>query len=173
MTLGVVVQSDSYPGHLALTALHVGLVKDQVCQPSPKDDPGAQPIGPIVDADEEAALIQVDPTPASVGAILGLPYVHGFVSADELPNLLNAHAPVTKSGRTTGVTSGVIDGMAGDGRVTIRAVHDHAKLASGGDSGSIWMTPDGRAVALHYGGDGTVAFARAFHRVVDRFQLRL
>jgi hypothetical protein len=173
VTLGVVVQSEQYPGDLALTAMHVGFVDDRVSQPSPQDSTVATEIGTIVDAGESAALVQLDGLDASVGEIMGLARLSGCVSAEELQQMWSTGARVQKSGRTTGVTSGTIDGIGGDGTVTLRASAAGRDLACGGDSGSIWVTPDGRGVALHYGGDDTAGFAQALYRIVGHFQLRV
>jgi hypothetical protein len=64
---------------------------------------------------------------------------------------------VVKSGRTTGVTRGVIDGTDG-GEFTV--VPDPAfpapmgEISSGGDSGSLWLSSNSfRAMGLHYAGE--------------------
>lgn len=74
---------------------------------------------------------------------------------------------VVKYGRSTGLTSGVISGVAGSARLTyggipwlIRSIvaidpPEPGRLVSGpGDSGSCWVTdePGHRAVALHFAG---------------------
>lgn len=173
LTLGLVVRrSDQQADHL-ITAIHAGTIGSDVFSPAPPDAPGGRRLGQVVDADEETALVRIDdPTEDAVGAVLGLPLVRDWVKEDELPVLLARQASLMKSGRTTAVTRGVMDGISG-GAITVRRAPGSPELACGGDSGSIWMTDDGRAVGMHYGGDGKVALAWAMHRICDRFDLRV
>jgi hypothetical protein len=81
---------------------------------------------------------------------------------------------VTKSGLTTGVTFGVIDGVT---RREFTIVPDPdkmprgAEISAGGDSGSVWLAADtSAAVGLHYAGelDPTPEGERAWaYRMVD------
>jgi hypothetical protein len=173
LTLGMVVRRLNETADFAITAIHLGVAGSEVFLPAPTDAPGGPRLGQVVEAGEETALIAIDdPARDIVGAVIGAPLVRDWVRADELPHLLAARARLTKSGRTTAVTQGLLEGLS-DGTITIGRAPGARELACGGDSGSIWMTADGRAVALHYGGDGKVALAWALHRVFDRFNLRL
>ena len=83
---------------------------------------------------------------------------------------------ITKAGRKTGVTTGIIDGVGGiqtvnytDGKQrTIRYVTHimpavvGAQTSQGGDSGSWWLnTADSRAVGLHFAGSDEPEYALA------------
>ena len=90
---------------------------------------------------------------------------------------------VTKSGRTTGVTEGDVDGVGRfkviygtqewriDGfkiRVGDRANPGNIEITSAGDSGAIWYDPDtAEGLGLHYAGEGdsapTAEFSLACH----------
>lgn len=64
---------------------------------------------------------------------------------------------VTKSGRNTGTTFGIIDGV-GTRKITIvpdpQRPSPHGEISSSGDSGSVWLQVDGlNAVGLHYAGE--------------------
>jgi endonuclease G len=96
---------------------------------------------------------------------------------------------VVKSGRTTGVTYGVITGVDGyrvenyDGRrqVIRNIIHiaqspEGGAVSSAGDSGSIWMEHGAnRAVGLHFAGSDTPEYglALAMPQVLDALQVTL
>ena len=66
---------------------------------------------------------------------------------------------MTKSGRTTGVTSGTVSDLDFDGHghtdqiIVERDPDDEAPISDGGDSGSVWLDSSNRIVGLHWGGD--------------------
>jgi hypothetical protein len=64
---------------------------------------------------------------------------------------------VTKSGRTTGTTSGVVEGVSADEFTVIPIPgfpEADIEISAPGDSGSIWLDiTDGYAVGLHYAGE--------------------
>ena len=74
-------------------------------------------------------------------------------------------------GAATDRTTGVLDGReTTSGSVSI--VSDTGDLlADRGDCGAIWMTTDGRAVALHYAGQDSRVLAQAMYNVRDVFGL--
>lgn len=97
---------------------------------------------------------------------------------------------VTKSGRRTGVTEGIIDGVGGirvmpyagfDFFQTIREIAHIAPLntdnvSAGGDSGSWWLERSTRrAVALHFAGSDNPDFALAISmpKVLDALRVTL
>lgn len=96
---------------------------------------------------------------------------------------------VVKSGRTTGVTYGVITGVDGyrvenyDGRrqvirniIHIAQAPEGGTVSSAGDSGSIWMEQStNKAVGLHFAGSDSPEYglALAMPQVLDALQVNL
>lgn len=92
---------------------------------------------------------------------------------------------VWKSGRTTGVTSAQITDVNADvdvdygGSLGTRTVHNQLSIGGGGavslpgDSGSLWVDDEMRAVGLNFAGsdDGTVATANPIEFVIDALQI--
>lgn len=154
-TLGSVFRSSKYEGLLGLTSAHLAPdPREHVFAPSPVDREGGLDLGEVVaiDYDYGASLIRIRTPGAAVGAVMGLPNICGFMYGEELHEAALSRKWVTKSGRTTGVTRARITGISSSGTITLTASDGVSEIASGGDSGSIWMTDDGRAVGLHFAG---------------------
>ena len=118
-----------------------------------------------LDADMDAAIARLNGVRGHTRDIIGLNPIPGI----ETPALgMN----VTKSGRTTGVTQGVIDGISWSGTINYQnhgpnTFHDQIhivprppwpavdyEVSRGGDSGSAWINEaTGRAVGLHFAGE--------------------
>lgn len=66
---------------------------------------------------------------------------------------------VTKSGRTTGTTFGIIDGVSSTEFTMIpdpQRPSPNGEISSGGDSGSVWLdTTNLHAIGLHFAGEGS------------------
>lgn len=175
-TLGVVLEHEG-GGLGALTADHVVEASPAVFQPPS----GNQQVGQVVDSDASlrAAVINVSGSPADVGRFLGIPQPLTGVATDIMA-LVAARTPVWKSGERTGVTRGFVAGFD-DSVVRIGAASSGGppEVACGGDSGSIWITHDGRGVGLYYGGiqnggsEATIGFAQSLGPILDRFSLRV
>jgi endonuclease G len=119
-----------------------------------------------LDRDADAALAKLTGARGYSRDILGLSPIPGV---EEKPTLgMN----LTKSGRTTGVTEGVIDGVSLSVTInyhggTVQTFHDQIhivplppwpdedyEVSMGGDSGSVWVDKDtGKAVGLHFAGE--------------------
>ena len=110
-------------------------------------------------ANLDAAVATLTDERAVVSQPWGLPAVRGV-------NLAQLGMRVEKSGRTTGVTRGIVTGVdgtqrmyyAGAGYRVIRRVISitpgDAELSRGGDSGSFWIEEgQGNVVALHFAGN--------------------
>jgi endonuclease G len=96
---------------------------------------------------------------------------------------------VIKSGRTSGVTYGVIDGLEGEYPIyyggtwhTIKHVHrivpqvGKSEVSRPGDSGSWWLEqPTGKAVALHFAGqnDPETALGIAMPQVLEALNVEI
>jgi hypothetical protein len=91
--------------------------------------------------------------------------------------------PVTKSGRTTGTTFGVIDGVSAD-EFTIVPDTGHpapsGEISASGDSGSVWLRlADSAALGLHYAGErepdpnAERAWAKRMARVAEELKFKL
>jgi endonuclease G len=112
----------------------------------------------------------------------------------ELGPVLGSLAPmvdmrVTKSGRGSGITTGIIDGIEGEYPVPyaglwrkIKYVHRivarHDEASRGGDSGSWWLEEDSRkAVGLHFAGYDSdwedTALAMAMPQVLDALNIEI
>jgi hypothetical protein len=65
---------------------------------------------------------------------------------------------VTKSGRTTGTTRGMVEGVSTNEFTVVPVPGEWQELSQGGDSGSIWLEQISHAaVGLHYGGETSTA----------------
>jgi hypothetical protein len=175
-TLGAVVRSRRFPDTLlGLTADHVVGMHGRIYQPGRVDSAGPAPIGYVVDVSPTncAALVRLDAR-ANLDVVIDLPSITGFATPAQLEALVVRRAHVRKSGRSTGVTTGRVNGLNSlNGAVAIGFVPESTEpeLACEGDSGAIWMTADGTAVALHYGGAPALAKAQAMHSIVREFDL--
>lgn len=118
-----------------------------------------------LDSDMDAAIATLNGSRGYSRDVLGLSPILGI----EHPAL---GMEVCKSGRTTGVTEGVIDGLGFSGAITYQhgptnTFHGQIHIvprppwpsadyetSKGGDSGSVWIDQaSGKAVGLHYGGE--------------------
>ncbi len=109
--------------------------------------------------------------------ILGRGTINGFTAAQ-------LGMMVTKAGRTTGVTSGVITDVSADIDIEYddgtrnmmdQLVIEGTNASLPGDSGSVWADDGGRAVGLNFAGqsDGSIAFANRFENVMSALQINL
>lgn len=127
----------------------------------------------------DGALIRIDPDISYVTNYLG--YYSGVKGINELAGVGTA---VHKLGRTTGHTNGeivqtdvVVDVMYGNGivrfedQIAIRAIGDVAPFSAGGDSGSIIVDSDDKAVALLFAGDSVTTYANPIDEVVEQLKI--
>ena len=195
-TLGGFVQDRSTGEYMILSNFHVlaghafappGL---RTLQPSPQD--GGAPGDAVATLVRDAMSDSMD---AAVATLLpGMEFVNyqidlGGVTGRGLPAL---DMIVTKSGRTTGVTTGIVDGIGGSGvlinyggfsRLIKNVIHivpaaaTTGMVSAGGDSGSWWLDQDSRqAVALHFAGSAdfqNYALAIQMPQVLDSLQVDL
>lgn len=87
---------------------------------------------------------------------------------------------VVKSGRTTGTTHGMIEGVSEKEFTIVPVPGQNDEISSGGDSGSVWLEEKSHAaVGLHYGGDTSVlpederAWAKRITRVASALNIVL
>lgn len=174
-TAGMVVRSSYFHDLLLLTCNHVAGAHERVFQPSPHDSRTARLIGETcaVSNSDLASLVRIVGGPADVGLVLGLPAITGVVNRDALIALCAQHAIVKKSGRSTGVTAGELDGLGSTGTVSITNLADspQPEVACAGDSGAIWMTAQGKAVAMHFAGEPWRASAQAVGLIAKHLKL--
>jgi Trypsin-like peptidase domain len=117
--------------------------------------------------------IPVDPTIMGIGVPTG--------AGDPTLNLL-----VRKSGRTTGLTEGVVrvvrfdvfsveydQGMVRVDDVIVIESTTSKLFSKSGDSGSAIIDPQGRVVALLFGGSDVVTYAIPIKRILKRFKVRI
>jgi hypothetical protein len=190
-TLGCLVK-DSIGNIYILSNNHVlantnrASIGDRICQPGP-DDNGRS-------CDQLGSLHAFKPLVSGVNYIdgaLALPltpyrnYVRpdilsmGYVNGEILPRL---EMNVKKSGRTTGLTQGIISilkayvqvnyGHFGTFTFDDQIVIEPGQFSSGGDSGSLVVDSDNRAVGLLFAGSGTFTLANPFHYVRDFLGVR-
>lgn len=126
----------------------------------------------------DAAIAQFENSIAISRSILGIGIPTGV--GDPSPNLL-----VRKSGRTTGLTEGIIrvvnfdifniqydQGMVRvDNVIVIEGVS--GPFSKPGDSGSAIVDHQGRVVALLFAGTDVVTFAIPIRRILRRFRVRI
>jgi hypothetical protein len=87
---------------------------------------------------------------------------------------------VTKSGRSTGTTHGMIEGVSADEFTVIPVPGRWMELSSGGDSGSVWLeTSSHAAVGLHFAGEASNdprderAWVKRIERVASQLKIAL
>lgn len=179
-TLGAVFRSSKHGGLVGLTSSHLAPDESEhVFAPSPVDRPGGVDLGEVIAIDYEygASLFRVSAPGVSVGALMDLPKISGFMYEEELHEAAIDQMPVVKSGRTTGVTRARITGLSASGTITLTAEDGGGEIARGGDSGSLWVTKGGRAVGLHFAGgvSGGCGWAQAMpmHGIVKNLGLSI
>lgn len=110
-----------------------------------------------------------------------LPGVHASADIETLGPIRGMASPregmrVLKYGAETGLTEGFITSVSGT-LVEIEAgsdAGDEYRLADHGDSGALWVAPNGAAIAMHFqGSDGSRAFARPIEFVLSTLGLSL
>ena len=195
-TLGVLVRRGKQ--NCILTADHVAEAGAEIHQPAPQDGLGHARIGEVVERREDwkALLVRLDKVEKKVekkglakllapkdvelrpvGTLLDLPRMRAVASLEDCSNLWAARTVVVKSGRTTGVTRAVIDGIDSDGVMSLVAAKKGQEISCGGDSGAIWCTEDGVALGIHYAGSvpgaAPLALAAPLWRVMEGWGLSL
>lgn len=155
-TLGCVLYDPISQGPVGLSNYHVlvgdsGRKGDQITQPGTKDPQDI--IGKVTRWHQEldCAIFSINDSRKTRPAIVGLtPSISGI-----LEPLIGMS--VIKSGLTTGVTQGMIDGVSLDEFTIIPKRADPSipyEISAPGDSGSIWLEKtSGKAVGLHYAGE--------------------
>jgi hypothetical protein len=155
-TLGAIVHHDTEDGAFALSNYHVfgrGLPENgiggAVHQPASGLDETRYGHVFAVDVTLDCAIAKVDGPRSTRPAILNLV---DHVAGTESPRL---GLIVTKSGATTGVTSGMIEGVGRRDQFTIvPRPESWGPIADRGDSGAVWInTTTNNAVGLHFGGE--------------------
>jgi len=126
----------------------------------------------------DAAVARFDPRVATADTILGIGPLTG--AGDPSLNLL-----VRKSGRTTGLTEGVVrvvrfdvfDVQYDQGMVRVDDVmvieNTSGPFSRPGDSGSAIVDMQGRLIGLLFAGSDEVTFAIPIRRILRRFKLRV
>ncbi len=175
-TLGAVVLDRTTTAPLGISAYHVlvgdaGQTGDQIVQPARSE--GSAVIGNLLrwSKETDCAVFQFNHSRAISRLILGIPQFPRFYK-DPLVGMA-----VTKSGRTTGVTYGIIDGVNQEGFTIIPDPQHPApdgEISSPGDSGAIWLeSASGAAVGLHVAGESDPdpaaerAWAKRINKVLD------
>lgn len=181
-TLGVVVFDAVTGAAMGLSNHHVlvsatGQVGDPVVQPA-QNDP-ANIIGTVArwNIGLDCAVCTLQTTRAISTSIVDFP---GGVAGARPPLIGMA---VAKSGRTTGTTRGIIDGVS---PLELTVVPDPAhpapngEISAGGDSGSVWLeVSSSRAIGLHYAGEtdpnpaAERAWAKRMVNVLNALNVRL
>jgi hypothetical protein len=186
-TLGAAAYDIAGGGQLLLSNWHVlcgapDCVKGEAIVQPGTFDGGSAPVDTMAALERFAHTDRVDAAVAAVNgerflsdAIAGIGLLRGVGQAT-----LGMH--VRKSGRTTGVTSGVVDDISADVEVDgllfrgqIVAVPDgDGKVIDGGDSGSLVVDDLNLAVGLAFAGalDGSSMIANQIQDVIDALQIR-
>jgi hypothetical protein len=156
-TLGLVVETNRF-GMCALTARHLGEFEGTVFyQPALRDSEHIpRRVGVVVDGLPALDVIIVAlEEEGALGSILEIGTVREFASASFVTELCASKRVVTKSGRSSGVTRGIVASLSPLGRLTIRTRDGRAGelLSCPGDSGAVWTTLDGVVVGVHVEGE--------------------
>lgn len=176
-TLGAIVWDRTNGRPCILSNWHV-LCGSAACQAGePIYQPGRLDGGTAVDTvatlkrwllggEADAALAELNGARAHTRDMLGLDPIAGI---EEAPTI---GMSVIKTGRTTGITEGLIDGLSMSvsinyGDAGVQSFHDQIRIvphppwpgvdyevSKGGDSGSVWLNKaNGKAVGLHFAGE--------------------
>lgn len=176
-TMGAVVFDATTGAPMALTNNHVfvgnrpnAAVGDQVNQPGTT---GANDsIGTVARRNRvlDCAVATINTTRQVSTSIFDYPGgIKGMVNAA-------IGMRVTKSGRTTETTFGMVEGVSTNEFTVVPIPGQWMELSMGGDSGSIWLeTSSHAAVGLHFAGEQSTAPAdeRAWAKRIERVQNRL
>jgi hypothetical protein len=179
-TLGAIVFDDDTLSPMGLSNNHVlfgatGAAGNDVNQPG--TTVAADRVGTVMRANQfyDCAVFRLDPTKR--------PFTLSVADLPAPPSIAQTATvligmKVVKSGRTTAVTYGIVDGVDS---VEFTVVPDPAKTPAGtqvsmpGDSGSVWLEdPSHRAVGLHYAGETSGpdrAWAKRIGGVLDKLQV--
>jgi endonuclease G len=195
-TLGMIVYDRDTGEPMALSNWHVldlgGGVGADIHQPGPLDEvpSPATLLGSLVRSHRglagDCAVAKIANRDTD-GSMMGIGATPVRIADPEHGDL------VVKSGRTSGVTIGQIEGIGLTmsieytglkvligGILTIQPVENETALsiAKGGDSGSVWLAIDGQtptdvAIGLHFGGDEhrNVAYACALRPVMTKLRV--
>jgi hypothetical protein len=186
-TLGAAVYDVLGGGQLLLSNWHVlcgspdCVSGEEIVQPGVFDG-GAAPRDTVARLERVAHTDRVDAAVATVNgerflrdAIPGVGLVRGITAA-------RLGTRVRKSGRTTGLTIGVVDDVSADVVVSglqfrdqISVIRDNGDvIVAGGDSGSLVVDEENLAVGLLFGGrrDGSRWIANQIQDVIDALQIR-
>lgn len=188
-TIGAIVFHRETGKPMILSNWHVlaghpnAVLGEPIVQPGPTDGGGAgdevaRLSAMVLDSRMDAAVAEIDEGIANERELLGL----GTITGTETARL---GAMVAKSGRTTSLTRGIVDGVSlsttisyhpdvvqsflNQIRIVPRAPWPavDAEISSGGDSGSVWINEaTNRAIGLHFAGENDHA-VRAEHAVAS------
>lgn len=157
-TLGLMVFDSDSGAPMGLSNWHV-LVDPDGAKRDPVTQPGTTNSGDVIgsltrwDKELDCAVFTLNGSRSiTTGVVDSAP---GATSLDE--PLIGTN--VAKSGRTTGTTFGIIDGVTAQ-ELTIIPDPDrpapNGEISDSGDSGSVWLrTADSAALGLHYAGESS------------------
>ena len=180
-TLGAIVFDNGTGERLALSNHHVYVasrpqeaVGEAVTQPGTRS--AQDIIGTIVRSHRglDCAVARLQSARPGSTSIVDYPGgVKGVVSAA-------IGMRVSKSGRTTGTTHGMIEGVSADEFTVIPIPGRWMEISSGGDSGSVWLESSSHAaVGLHFAGEASNdprderAWVKRIERVASQLKISL
>ena len=155
-TLGCIVYDRLSSAPLGLSNYHVmvnqeGKQGDSITQPPTENE--SDIIGNVLRWNEQldCALCTIRSIRKCSSAILGISHIPSSIKEPAIGMTL------MKSGRTTGTTQGIIDGISLNEFTVIPIPNDpngFPEISAPGDSGSIWLDmKTGAGVGLHYAGE--------------------
>jgi hypothetical protein len=180
-TLGAIVFDAQTGERLALSNHHVYVATrpleadgEAVTQPGTQNSQDI--IGTIVRSHRgrDCAVARIQTSRAASTSIVDYPGgIKGVVSA-------TIGMRVSKSGRTTGTTHGMVEGVSADEFTVIPVPGRWMELSTGGDSGSVWLeTRSHAAVGLHFAGEASNdprderAWVKRIERVASQLKINL
>jgi hypothetical protein len=203
-TLGAIVRDTTSQQLCVLSNWHVlcggpeAAASDPVSQPGPIDQGGNAPreVAKLerwlrLSEQYDAAIARLDAGIETNGQLFGTSFRPTAVAAPELG------ARLIKSGAVSGVTHGIVDGIAGSYRLDYTGFGDGPQWMAGfrlipdpqapanalsleGDSGSLWVDETGeRAIGLHFAGEddqsplNDYALAHSIEDVFNRLYVSL
>lgn len=157
-TLGVIMRSNTF-GNCALTTFHGNYINDVIYQPSKLDNSDtARPICTLIDHyfPLDISIVKLNVS-GYLNQILDLSNPVSVASWNRIEQLFIEKRTVTKSGRSSEVSTGYISGLDPLTKKVVIFPNDSADpLTCKGDSGAVWIAKEtNEIVAVHSRGESS------------------
>lgn len=165
-TLGLVMMSNVY-GLCAIGTFHGKHIGSDLFQPSPQEKKAKsyKKIGTIIDHyhDRDISIMTIESNINVSGSIVGIPDPRKVLTWTEIEQIHFEKEVIYKSGRSTGITEGIISGLSPRNKsFTVSPLNVSDVVSCKGDSGSFYVRNNGDVLGiLREGSIGDTKYARA------------